>query len=210
MEKIITDIDQTFIESGHLISELFNDDYYEKITCSGFVIEKSLSLNPKLVIDAGCGHNLYKNKIPNLIGFDPGDFEGTDFKSTILEADFNLESADVVLALGSIHFISKPYIRKNVKKMLSWLKPGGLIICRANYETEFIKKCFALGNPKRIVPWSINFLNELTVENNLILEEEPFTRPWQDKNHVAKFEKFFNTKPEETDLQKIFWVWKKL
>ena len=191
------------------IPGFFNDVFYQKKTTTSFVVEKATSVNPQLVIDAGCGHNVYKNVIPNVIGFDPGDYANLDLKSTILEAEFELESADVILALGSIHFVSKPYIKKNIKKLLSWLKPGGIMICRAIYDTEFIKNFHFLNNKKHHVPWSEDFLNSLTEEFELEFEVEPFKRPWYNFDDVLKHTSVVGT-PTHEDLQKIIWIWKKI
>ncbi len=199
----------TVYERSKSLNNWFSDDKFVGPEAGSFVVEVATSVNPQLVIDAGCGHNVYKNLIPNVIGFDPGDFSGADFKSTILEAEFEPESADVILALGSIHFVSKPYIKKNIKKLLSWLKPGGIMICRAIYDTEFIKNFHFLNNKKHHVPWSEDFLNSLTEEFELEFEVEPFTRPWYNFDDVLKHTSVVGT-PTHEDLQKIIWIWKKI
>ena len=190
------------------IPGFFNDVFYQKKTTTSFVVEKATSVNPQLVIDAGCGHNVYKNVIPNVIGFDPGDYANLDLKSTILEAEFELESADVILALGSIHFVSKPYIKKNIKKLLSWLKPGGIMICRATYATNFIREYALVSGSKFVVPYTVDFLNSLTEEFNLELETLPF---YMNFSEVAteRLPKAFIEKMGPPDLQKIYWVWRK-
>lgn len=87
-------------------------------------------LNPTLVIDAGCGRNLHKPYIKNLFGFDASPFPEIDLQSTILDAPFAIGCADAVLSLGSVQFISRDYVIQNMEKIISWVKPGGLIEMR--------------------------------------------------------------------------------
>ena len=89
-------------------------------------------LNPKLVIDAGCANNIHKDKINNLIGFDAMPFPSADQHCTILDAKFNLNSADAVIAYGSIQYLDELVVRKNLKKVISWLKPHGLLEMMVN------------------------------------------------------------------------------
>lgn len=117
------------------IKETFNPEYwsgYKGQREAGLdeIYDRVNALDPDLVIDAGCGRNQHKEHIKNLVGFDPSPFPNVDFVSTILEAEFDSESADAVLALGSVQFISEEYIIENMKKIVSWVKPGGLIEMR--------------------------------------------------------------------------------
>ena len=88
------------------------------------------SLDPELVIDAGCGRNRHKNKIKNLIGFDPSPFPEIDFRSTILDAKFEKNSACALLLLGSVQHIDEEYVRENMDKAISWCKPQAIIEMR--------------------------------------------------------------------------------
>jgi hypothetical protein len=94
------------------------------------LINEINDLDPDLVIDAGCGHNRYKGHIKNLIGFDPQPFPFADIISNIEDINFRPESADVVMALGSIQFGDREYIESQVERITSWVKPGGFIVMR--------------------------------------------------------------------------------
>jgi hypothetical protein len=46
------------------------------------------SLDPDLVIDAGCGHNRFKGHITNLIGFDQSPFPYIDIMASFDDINF--------------------------------------------------------------------------------------------------------------------------
>ncbi len=98
---------------------------------TGFnLIDEVNALDPDLVIDVGCGHNRFKGHIKNIIGFDQEPFPFVDIVSNIEDINFRLESADVVLALGSIQFGTRELVQKHFAKVVSWVKPGGYIVMR--------------------------------------------------------------------------------
>lgn len=179
-----------------LISNNFGDDYKQEMNQSfDWIIRYANNLNPSLVIDAGCGRNMYKEKIQNLIGFDSGDYQGVDFKSSILDANFDLESADVVMALGSVQFVSLKYIRKNLEKLVSWTRSGGYLIMRATIKDENILKQIRFNNLIKLVPWPDKFLEEMTKKLNL----EIVVDPWET----------VVTYPNGRTMRKMYWVWRK-
>ncbi len=127
------------------------------------------ALNPKLVIDAGCGDNLHKNKINNLIGFDVMPLPNADQHCNILDAKFNLNSADAVIAYGSIQYLDEQFVRENLKKVISWIKPHGLLEMEASAKRI---------NEKTIDGdrywWNYDKIDKFTIELNLELEIKPF------------------------------------
>ena len=58
-----------------------------ELTSDNLIAELN-ALNPNLIIDAGCGTNPYKGKVPNVVGFDPATVYDT--------VDLNLSFEDVV------------------------------------------------------------------------------------------------------------------
>lgn len=104
------------------------------------LIDEINQLDPDLVIDAGCAHNRFKGHIKNLIGFDRACFPFADLCMTIEDATFRPESADVVLALGSMHFGNKQLIEQQIANVVSWVKPGGFIVMRVNHRMHFENK----------------------------------------------------------------------
>jgi len=102
------------------------------------IIDQVNSLNPRAVLDAGCGYNEFKGKIQNLTGVDPFN-PRADIKSHIL--DYNTDTQyDVVICLGSINFGSADKIFQEVKKVVNLTKSGGLIIFRVNPGIQHIAR----------------------------------------------------------------------
>lgn len=97
------------------------------------MIDEINAMNPDVVLDLGCGTNLYKNKINNLVGVDILD-RHEDITCAIedLDTKFDENYADIVLALGSINFGNDDLILKQIKQVKRVCKPGGLIYFRCN------------------------------------------------------------------------------
>ena len=147
--------------------EWWGDSYQEN---AGFeeMYARINALNPTLVIDAGCGRNNHKAHIKNLIGFDASPFTEVDIHCPILEAPFETETADAVLALGSVQYISREYILANMEKIISWVKPGGLIEIRVKFNNTFSQEYHKVYD-KDVVRylWDDELRNEITKKYNL-------------------------------------------
>jgi len=149
------------------------------------LIEDINKSNPNLVIDAGCGHNQFKNKIKNLVGFDVVDFPNADFVSSIQDAKFDKESADVILALGSIQFGSKEEVYEDVEKIVSWLKPTGYIVMRVLKDQVVLGP---LGNKPSLFRyyWSEKDIETLSTKYNLTVEKGPFVEETKDNKGTVR------------------------
>ena len=134
------------------------------------LIEEVNALDPDLVIDVGCGHNRFKGHIKNLIGFDPQPFPMIDLQSDILSINFRPESADVLLALGSIQFGTREFVKENLDKVVTWLKPGGYIVMRTLY--EFKEEEIPYSDVHYV--WNDQDIQEFGDANNLIMIKGPF------------------------------------
>ena len=108
-------------------------DIYRWPECATPMIDKINALKPDAVIDLGCGANLYKKWINNLVGLDIATTEA-DINGLIEDLPFNDNSADVVLALGSINFGSEDLIRTQLDEVKRITKPGGHIFFRVMCE----------------------------------------------------------------------------
>jgi hypothetical protein len=62
-------------------------------------------LNPRLVLDIGCGQNFYKDKIQNLVGIDPYGPDA-DISADYFSGVYG-EIADVILVLGVLEYGSR-------------------------------------------------------------------------------------------------------
>ena len=98
------------------------------------MIDDINAMNPTLVLDLGCGTNIFKNRIKGLIGIDILNRE-EDIVCPIenLDTIFQPNCADVVLALGSINFGDDDLIFKQLQQVKKVCKPGGLIYFRVNH-----------------------------------------------------------------------------
>lgn len=95
------------------------------------IIDRVNALNPKAVLDVGCGYNLFKGKIQNLTGIDKYN-SSADFMVDIMEYDVAPETYDVALVFGSINFGSLDLIKWQMKKVVDLVKKDGMIFIRAN------------------------------------------------------------------------------
>ena len=123
----MTQVEDYFNENKHAG---INNDLKKNIAKE--LVQFVNSLDPQLVIDAGCGLNPLKGKIQNLVGFDPVANDDVDIVATIETAEFDAESADVVLALGSINYHDEDVIVNQINIVTQWLKPNGLLIMKGN------------------------------------------------------------------------------
>jgi hypothetical protein len=82
------------------------------------------------VIDIGCGHNLFKEKISNIVGIDPAFLE-SDYQTTIEEFQID-QKFDVAFCLGSINFGSEENILIQIQCVVNLLKSSARIYWRCN------------------------------------------------------------------------------
>lgn len=82
------------------------------------------------VLDVGCGPNLFKGKIKNLVGIDPA-FDESDFKVTIDKFKTN-QKFDVIFCLGSINFGPENKIISEIDSIVKLLNSNGRIYWRCN------------------------------------------------------------------------------
>ena len=116
----------------------FLNEYFTNTWCSstskyiysGYAILEKIN-DTDQVVDVGCGHNPFKGKIKNLIGFDPAYHNDADIQTTI--ETFNPQyKFDVALCLGSINFGNEAIIAKQIEKVNSILNPSAQIFWRLN------------------------------------------------------------------------------
>lgn len=118
-------------------------------------------INPtEWVLDVGCGHNPFKNLLPNVVGIDPA-FDQADFKCTIEEYQPD-RLFDVALCLGSINFGTEEIILAQIKKVVSCLKPQSRIYWRLNpgRNDHGNEACENI----KFFPWTLEYLRILSVQ----------------------------------------------
>ena len=95
---------------------LFSVCYY-----LGFLIEK----NPQVIADVGCGENIFKKYLPNIIGFDKSisadiqEWFDDDFVSK------HTDEFDCAFAVNSLHYISLVDVRTRINNFGKIIKKGG-------------------------------------------------------------------------------------
>ena len=126
--------------------------------------EEINKLNPKNVLDVGCGYHPFKGRIQNLIGIDPYN-NCADYEVDILDYKVKPESHDIIIALGSINFNSKDDIESRFSHCVSLLTPGGKFFLRANPGITH-----RTGPYVEIFNWTFEIVNEFAEKYNLKLE----------------------------------------
>ena len=138
----------------------------DEFTHSGWqLVEEVNKLDPKSVLDVGCGYHPFKGRIQNLIGIDPYN-NLADYQVDILEYKVKPESHDVIIALGSINFNSKDEIEARFRHCVDLLTQGGRFFLRANPGIPH-----KTGPYVEIFPWSFEIVNEFAEKFNLKLLE---------------------------------------
>ena len=122
--------------------------------------EEVNKLNPRSVLDVGCGYHPFKGRINNIVGIDPYN-NCADYMVDILDY---VGKHDVVIALGSINFNSRDEIEARFKKCVDLLDQGGRFYLRANPGIPH-----KTGPYVDIFPWSFEVVKEFADTYNLKL-----------------------------------------
>jgi SAM-dependent methyltransferase len=128
------------------------------------LVEEVNKLNPKNVLDVGCGYHPFKGRIQNLIGIDPYN-AAADYQVDILEYKVK-HKYDVIIALGSINFNSRDEIEARMQHCVDLLETGGRFYLRANPGIAH-----KTGPYVDIFPWSFEIVNDYAEKYNLKLLE---------------------------------------
>ena len=126
------------------------------------LVDEVNSLNPRAVLDVGCGYNEFKGKIHNLIGIDPYN-NRADHEIDIMEYR-SMEKFDVILALGSINFGGRNKIIAEVSKCVNMLEDGGTMFFRVNPGLQHNKP---EAKWIEFYAWNVPFIIELAEMFNL-------------------------------------------
>ena len=125
--------------------------------------EEINKLDPKSVLDVGCGYHPFKGRIQNLVGIDPYN-NCADYEVDILDYKVKPASHDVIIALGSINFNSKDEIEARFAHCVDLLATGGKFYLRANPGITH-----KTGPYVEIFDWSFEVVNEFAERYNLQL-----------------------------------------
>ena len=126
------------------------------------LVDEVNALNPRSVLDVGCGYNEFKGKIRNLTGIDPYN-DRADYKISIMDFRSN-EKFDVILCLGSVNFGSQDKITAEIAKTVHLLEEGGTIFFRVNPGVSHDTK---ESRWIEFFAWNVPFIIELAEKFNL-------------------------------------------
>ena len=128
------------------------------------LVDEINALEPKSVLDVGCGYHPFKGRINNLVGIDPYN-NCADYEVDILDYRVKSESHDVIIALGSINFNSRSDIEQRFSHCVDLLNTGGKFYLRANPGITH-----KAGPYVEIFPWTFEVVNEFAETYRLRLE----------------------------------------
>jgi hypothetical protein len=98
---------------------------------SFYYLQPLYKKNPKHIYDLGCGWNIYKKYISNIIGIGAEDPYGADFYADIhdyVDNDFikgHQNYFESVFSICALHFHSLDNLTQIIKDFLSMIQPGG-------------------------------------------------------------------------------------
>ena len=108
--------------------------------CPFFYLKYLTELNPTTIYDIGCGPNMFKKYIPNIIGIDPNHEDYRDlpgvFDSTFASEHENEFQA--AFAFNSIHFAPIADINQRIRDFIKVIKPGGRGVITINSSVPHI------------------------------------------------------------------------
>jgi len=128
------------------------------------LVEEVNKLNPRAVLDVGCGYNQFKGRIQNLIGIDPYN-KLSDYEVDILEYANVDEHFDAIIALGSINFNSEEDIRLRLANCMKLLAKGGKMFFRVNPGIQH-----KTGPWVEVFAWSFEYAYKFAKEFGVELE----------------------------------------
>lgn len=163
LSEIVQDCSEKYIK--RFFSEIWKPRT-DEFTYTGWQLADEVNkLNPKNVLDVGCGYHPFNGRIQNLIGIDPYN-NLADYQIDILEYKVKPESHDVIIALGSINFNSKDEIENRFSHCVNLLQKDGHFFLRVNPGIPHKN-----GPYVEIFPWSFEIVNEFAEKYNLKLLE---------------------------------------
>ncbi len=162
LREIVDDLSERYIH--RFFSEIWKPRTGDYDYTGWELAEEVNKLNPKKVLDVGCGYHPFKGRIHNIVGIDPYN-NCADYQVDILDYKVKPGSHDVVIALGSINFNSKDEIEERFSACVNLLAQGGKFYLRANPGIPH-----KTGPYVDIFPWSFEVVNEFAEKYNLKLE----------------------------------------
>jgi len=162
VQSVVADLSERY--THRFFAEIWKPRTNEYSHTGWQLVDEINRLEPKLVLDVGCGYHPFKGRIQNIVGIDPYN-DQADYEVDILEYRVQPESHDVIIALGSINFNSRDEIEQRFSHCVSLLRSGGKFYLRANPGVPH-----KAGPYVDIFPWTFEVVKELEQKYNLHLD----------------------------------------
>jgi SAM-dependent methyltransferase len=162
VQSVVADLSERY--THRFFAEIWKPRTNEYSHTGWQLVDEINRLEPKSVLDVGCGYHPFKGRIQNIVGIDPYN-DQADYEVDILEYRVQPESHDVIIALGSINFNSRDEIEQRFAHCVSLLKSGGKFYLRANPGVAH-----KAGPYVDIFPWSFEVVKELEQKYSLHLD----------------------------------------
>jgi SAM-dependent methyltransferase len=162
LKQIVDDLSERY--THRFFSEIWKPRTGDYEHTGWSLVDEINALNPRSVLDVGCGYHPFRGRIQNLVGIDPYN-NCADYEVDILDYRVKPESHDVIIALGSINFNSRSDIEQRFSHCVDLLKTGGKFYLRANPGITH-----KTGPYVDIFPWTFEVVNEFAEKYNLKLE----------------------------------------
>ena len=161
------EIDQlTYHIDDEILHKYFSEIWQPKLKKFKFsglkLIDEVNALDPRAVLDVGCGYNEFKGKIKNLIGLDPYN---THADLQIKIEDYSTDQKfDVILCLGSINFGTHDKIMRELQVCKNLLADDGKMFFRVNPGLEHEAPESKYIN---FYPWNVYTITEIAKQLDL-------------------------------------------
>jgi SAM-dependent methyltransferase len=162
LKQIVDDLSERY--THRFFSEIWKPRTGDYEHTGWSLVDEINALDPRSVLDVGCGYHPFRGRIQNLVGIDPYN-DCADYEVDILDYRVKPESHDVIIALGSINFNSRSDIEQRFSHCVDLLKTGGKFYLRANPGITH-----KTGPYVDIFPWTFEVVNEFAEKYNLKLE----------------------------------------
>jgi hypothetical protein len=159
LREIVADLSERYIH--RFFAEIWKPRTNDYDYTGWQLADEINALNPRSVLDVGCGYHPFKGRIHNLVGIDPYN-NCADYMVDILDY---VGSHDVIMALGSINFNSRDEIESRFARCVELLAGGGKFYLRANPGIAH-----KTGPYVDIFPWTFEVVKEFADKYQLHLD----------------------------------------
>lgn len=166
LEEAVNDCEEKWIKIWFSGGWTPRTDIYEYTGWK--IVDVINAMDPRKVLDVGCGFHPFKDKIKNIIGIDKYN-SAADVVVDILDYEGEPESYDAIIAFGSINFGTYDDIERAMKKVFGLLAPGGRLFMRVNYGFRDRVSENKGYNWIDLYPWDIETATKLANDHNVKL-----------------------------------------